>query len=482
MKKFYIFYASSAILLCMIFSALAQDKPISKIEPNAKKRYEIYKNLALAQRKGNVSQEEKNKTADLLGQALEDLAGAEKITEKERLTYLFQAAGTCGLRKDFPLMNKKIEEALKKFEGLDLISKVEAFQDAALLYMSIRDYEVVQALKSRGDAMLETARVRNTYLCHFIPDTPVGVGGWAASDFIKDPKNKDSRFQPYPRSGDMLKDDVAAVRPVAEKDKAALLDRETSFAMAYDVKGWYIYIQSNEPDVEQVMTENGRLGSSLEMFFAPGLEGETYYQWIIGLATGEVNLYHWNTPSRSYRYLENKLGSFQSETAVLKKGWGTEVFIPWECLYDKLPFIEGNGDTWRFSIMRWGPVSLTWGGRVHETGRWGQIHWQAPTQEQRLAIEKNIIKRAWHRYQSTKSSLAEYWQGDRGDMTFYRDVFEPVIKDYDQHGEKMKDVDNWDAKAIDEVFRKNVPDWMEFKYKAEELRTEYLAEKMFADK
>ena len=62
---------------------------------------------------------------------------------------------------------------------------------------------------------------------------------------------------------------------------------------------------------------------------------------------------------------------------------------------------------------------------------------------------------------------------------FYRDFLEPVIKDYEQYGEKIKDVDKWDLKTADEVFRRNVPDWMEFRYKVEELRSDYLNKRFF---
>ena len=92
----------------------------------------------------------------------------------------------------------------------------------------------------------------------------------------------------------MLAADVAAERPMEEKDKAAALGRDTWFVMGYDTEGWHIFVRCDEPDVEQVML-SGQRGSSLEMFFTPGLERVPYYQWIIRLARGEANVYHWNT-------------------------------------------------------------------------------------------------------------------------------------------------------------------------------------------
>ena len=129
--------------------------------------------------------------------------------------------------------------------------------------------------------------------------------------------------------------------------------------------------------------------------------------------------------------------------------------------------------------MRWGPVSLTWGGRVHETGRLGSgSTGSPPTPEQRLAIKKKLVLKAWWKYQAAKSAAAEFWQGSRGDLAFYRDVLEPALKGLDKAGEAIKDADQWDAGKVDELFRKNVPDWMEFRYKVEELRTAYLEKKL----
>lgn len=480
MKKVYNVNIISIVLLCLTLSVTAQEKPAAKVTDAAvKKQYETCRELAAGQWKTGVSQEEKNKTAEQLGKILNGMAESQKIKANERLTLLFQAAGTYGLRNDFKMMNLKMEEALRKADGLDAASTIEAYQNAALLYMYIRAYDVVRILKERGDALLDTSRVRNSFVCRFMPSVPLGASGWAQSDFVRDAKNMESRFRAYPHRGDMLKDDVAAERPADEKGNTALSGRETSFSMVYDTKGWYIYVRSDEPDIDQVMMEDGRRGSSLEMFFAPGRKEVPYYQWIVSLAKNESSLFHWGTPHRFYRYLEKKAGGMQVETVAMSGGWGTLIFIPWECLYDKLPFIEGNDDTWRFSIMRWGPVSITWGGRVHETGRWGMIHWQPPTPEQRLGIEKNLIRRSWWRYQAAKSSLSDYWQSSRGDAGFYRDALEPLIREYDQYGEKIKDVDKWDAKTVNDVFMKMVPEWMEFNYKVEELRTEYLKHKFF---
>ncbi len=283
-------------------------------------------------------------------------------------------------------------------------------------------------LKARADAMVDTSRATNVYTCRVLAEVPKGAGAWAQSDFVKDARNANTRFFAYPGGEeDKLAADAGALRPLAEKGPEAAKGRETALYMAYDTYGWHVFIRSDEPEIEQIMLEDGRRGSTLEMFFAPGLKGQVYYQWLIHLAQAKTDIYHWNTPHRFYRYLENRVGSLQTDTAVLKTGWGTAITIAWEALYDKLPFLEGNEDTWRFSTMRWGPVSMTWGGTVHETGRWGMVKWQPPAPAQLLDIQRHIVRKAWWRYQASKAQLTEFWKGARGDQAFYDGVLAPFF-------------------------------------------------------
>ncbi|NQT18657.1 MAG: hypothetical protein HQ592_03050, partial [Planctomycetes bacterium] len=237
----------------------------------------------------------------------------------------------------------------------------------------------------------------------------------------------------------------------------------------------------DDPDIEQIMREDGRRGSSLEMFFAPGLKGEVYYQWIINLAHAKTDLYHWNTPHRFYRYLEDKVGSFRTETAVLKTGWGTSVFIAWEAIYDKLPFFEGNENVWRFSTMRWGPVNLTWGGAVHEPGRWGLVKWQPPSSAQLLEIQRQIVRKAWWRYRSGKTKLSEFWTSARGDQAFYDEVLTPFFIRQDAFKAQMEQVAQWDAGTVARIFSEQVPRWMELDCLVEEWRAEFLLRRILTE-
>lgn len=431
---------------------------------------------------------QRDAAAALLNKILLRLSEREGIELREQLTLRLQAAGTLGLGGGLAGMETRIEQLLTDSAGLDPVIRVEAVWDAAVFFVHARHDDVARVFHARKEALHEQAATRNVHACGFVPVAPAGAGGWAASDFVQDAANRESRFHPYPRMGEgyALEADMAGDRPLPAGAQAALEGRRTAFFMAYDTKGWHIYVQTDEPEVERVMLEDGRGGSSLEMFFAPGLERETYYQWILNLGTGTVNLYHWISPNREARRLEHEPGGFQVETAVLENGWGTAIFIPWEVLYDKLPFVEGNDTTWRFTICRWGPVRMTWGGRVHETGRWGWIDWQPPSDAQRLAIQRRLIQRAWWRFQTAKNTVSgeletlwDYWQCERrGDPAFYREMLAPFKAQFDDYTEKIKTLEDWDAQTVEAVFAQHVPVWMGVTFEIDALRAAYLTRRL----
>ncbi|MDD3927585.1 MAG: hypothetical protein PHT33_13095 [bacterium] len=346
--------------------------------------------------------------------------------------------------------------------------------------LALKDYTgAVQALEELKRADPLHSSEKKAYQCRFLPQTPVSAEGWTLSDFIRDAQNREARFEPYSKESAYLlaATDVAAERSTQDSAKASS-SKGTAFFMASDPNGWHIYVQSDDPNVRQIAADGGTGAGTLEMYFSPGRGGEAYYQWVIPLATGAVSFYDWNSPYTGYRPLRDRPGAFRTDTVVLDKGWGTAVFIPWECLYDKLPFVEGNDDTWRFSMIRWTPGNnLTWGGRVHETGRWGYIRFQPPAKEQRLDIMRQIIRTAWRRCRTVKAEQAAYWSGACGDMDFYKSCIEPLLNADREYAEKIKTLDAWDENTVIEVYKNRVCDWMEMSYGVAQLRSQYLTQK-----
>jgi len=182
---------------------------------------------------------------------------------------------------------------------------------------------------------------------------------------------------------------------------------------------------------------------------------------------------------RHYRSLE---GFAKVESLPLDNGVGTFVFIPWEALYDWLPV---NGDYWRFSIIRWMSFAkaggVTWGGKVHDTGNFGLIHFQKPTKTQKAAMERRIARTAWFKYLAASKAATTFWTDPKlGDAAFYEEVLKPEIDRLTAAGEALGDPKTWTGETMQKV-GPVLGDWMEFDYNMAELRTAYLVNKRFAE-
>ncbi|MFC1805634.1 hypothetical protein ACFL09_01470 [Planctomycetota bacterium] len=328
---------------------------------------------------------------------------------------------------------------------------------------------VLVALFARADG--GAIQGKKVYECRYMANAPYGVTAWSQSEMVRTGAGKEARFVPYNSAaakGLIL--DATAVRDVNSDPK--LKGRETSFYMVYDSKGWYVYIHCQEPQIQTFVDE--RKDVALEIFFSPGLERVPYYQMIVRQLTDSVKHYDWGMPHRHYRMLKD---SVKTESLPIKTGYATFLFIPWEGLYDRLPL---KGDHWRFSMMRWGP-SMTWGGKVHDTGHFGLVHFQAPTASQRHEIDKRILRTAWFRFRAVARKTAAFWSDEKlGDLDFYRGTLKPVIDQYTALGESLGKPDGWDADTVTRG-RSALADWMEFRYKVAELRTECLMAKRFAE-
>ena len=312
---------------------------------------------------------------------------------------------------------------------------------------------------------------RKVYECRYMENAPYGVTAWSQSEMVKTGSGKESRFVPYnSEAAQKLILDATALREVTSNPE--LKGHETSFYMVYDAKGWYVYIHCEEPKIQTFVDEGKDI--SLELFFAPGLERVPYYQMIVRQLKCQVNHYDWGMPHRHYRSLKD---SARTESLALDTGVATFIFIPWEVLYDRVPLA---GDYWRFSVMRWGGPSVTWGGKVHDTGNFGLVHFQPPNAKQRLDIEKRMLRAGWSKFRATAKETVTYWSDQQvGDLDFFNGTLKPVIDRYTMAGESLGEPDGWDDDAI-EKGQAFLADWMEFKYKVAELRTEYLMDKRFS--
>jgi len=319
---------------------------------------------------------------------------------------------------------------------------------------------------SLGAADVEGKKI---YVCRYLADPPHGVSDWAKSDMVRTGKGRESRLVPYNSAAAQgLWLDATTTRE--HEAKAEAEGRSTSFYMVYDEKGWYTYIQCDEPEIQDYIDRGKDI--SLEIFFCPGLNRVPYYQFIVRQLAKTTNYYDWAMPHRHYRSLK---GRITVESLPLATGVATFVFIPWEVIYNRLPL---NGDHWRFSFMRWGGASMTWGGKVHDTGNFGLIRFEKPSVDVAQAIRKRMARIAWFKFLASARRATTSWSDEKvGDLVFYQGTLKPAIDHYTASGQSMGKPDEWDAAAVGEA-QAVLEDWMEFDYKVSELRSEYLLDQL----
>lgn len=332
-------------------------------------------------------------------------------------------------------------------------------------------------------ANLDEIKGKKVYECPYMENPPYGVTAWSQSAIVKDPKNGESRFVDY--NSDAAKGlilDATTERDVTKDSNAAA--RRTAFYMAYNEKGWSIYIEGEEPLVKDLLDSlvdprsPGRK-EQYEIFFTPGMHEVPYYQLMTKTYADETSFVDWGMPFRHYRSLKPYT---HVESLPLEKGVGTFLFISWESLYEWVPV---NGDYWRFSIVRWMPFGkaggVTWGGQVHDTGNFGLVHFQPATPARKLATEKRLLRAAWFKYLAESRELTAFWSDAKlGDAEYYNQVLKPEVDKETAAGEALGNPDDWTPESVEKGW-KIMGDWMEFQYKAAELRTAYLIGKRFKE-
>ena len=441
---------------------------------------------ALAALEAAANPAERAQAAALLEAALLRLVEVESHTPRERLTLLLQAAGTHGLREDLPAMERGITSAVAKVEVADpmdamienleasdipalpdgkvgaaaaaprigLAEKILAFWDTAVFYVQLRAYGVARVLEAHKQTLHASGTMPlNEARCGFVESAPSGAMAWARSPLARDPARRAGGFYPAPREHAGLDPalwDLIADRSLTAAEKTARADPSTAFCTVYDPAGWHIYIETDPQGgrIDLFFSTSMRQIHPLHLRFSMhhGMEG----------ARGDV---------RGYRI----------ETAKLAEGLGAVIFIPWESLYNRLPFLEGHDGPWGFTIMRRSESgSLTWGGAEREPGRWGRLAWQPPTEAQRRAIQRRLIPRAWEVYQQSMPAVTNFWSDPaRGDPAFHTSVLQPLAARYAAMGARLEAISRWEAAEVESAFRA-VPALMGFERHATALRREAL--------
>lgn len=355
--------------------------------------------------------------------------------------------------------------------SLDPEKELNAYLEAGKVFMLSRAYGLARSFSTKADSLLRE-RPEYVYPIQFMERAPFGVSGWQSSQLVKEASRREARFEKYnQQAADLLINDVNVARTIGESEAEAAAP--LSFFMAADRRGWHIYVEFKDEEVDSVLANLVR-GDSLELFFAPG-KGECYFQWMMSIPSGKTDFVPWMSPHRNYRKMDDY---FTSEVAPIEDGFGVYMMIPWDLVYDKLP---EDGERWPFGIINFGRRGgFTWGGgQVHELNRFGEVEFSGVDQIM-PEIRRMIVMKSFAKFKESSTTAARFWNDEvKGDREFYENVLLPEIEAFNELGKRV--TPEIVAADVDMLFAEAVADWMEFDYLVSELRAGYLEDKLFAN-
>ena len=190
-------------------------------------------------------------------------------------------------------------------------------------------------------------------------------------------------------------------------------------------------------------------------------------------------------------------GYVQNQTEVIANGYLTRIFIPWEVLFNRLPFSDKKDNFWRLSVIRWATGGgQTWGGFVHEANRAGYIRWPDFTQEQKFAIYETVLNKAWQKYQNHlakvnptlvpdmkepylhKSDAPRSYMNIPEDLAFVDAFLKPMIEERNALGKSIASFNGLTPTEKEQLYS-HVGMLMNFNYDVEEAYASYLNGKIF---
>jgi tetratricopeptide (TPR) repeat protein len=348
--------------------------------------------------------------------------------------------------------------------SLDPEKQLAAYYEAGRVFMKMRNYDAARSFAEKADSLFQK-NPDPVYECKFMDKAPFGVLGWANSDLVKDASRREARFEKYnQKAADLLINDVNVTRSIGEA--GAKSESNIGFFMAADLRGWHIYVQCRDDQVESVVA--GLVGGdALEVYFAPG-KGEYYHQICLKVPDGKPEFVPWMSPHRNYRKLD---GYFVSEVAPAGEGFGIYMMIPWEAVYDKLP---REGTLWPFGIVDFGRGGgFTWGGgQVHELNAFGKVRFSGVARFL-PAIHRAIVMKAFANYKKSSAAARRFWNDEvKGDRAFFETVLRPELNKLDEAGKLV--APEMSQQDVERLFVRAVPDWMELEYLISERRAQYL--------
>ena len=422
---------------------------------------------------------------DEAAQLAEKTAADEKISVANKLRFKLTAVALSSSGKPGELKNTaaKLVAAIKPDE-IKSKEKAEAVLNAAKTALMAGKDSAARELYELHESLF-VKETPASYTCEFTDKAPADVTAWLTSPLLKDPKKQAKLNRKYGSNlAFLLETDASTTgRGVSAPGAADNADITTDLYMACDSDGLHFFFMAYDSKVADVKT--GLLGGgAYEGYLAPG-KGQAYYTFLIdlpagGLTDGFSTMY----TNHYFRQALKKDDTVKSMTLPTEKGFGTYLFYSWELFYDKLP---QNGTKWQFENIRWTRSDgYSWAGSesVHNRSSWGDLIFGGLNEKSLREIKRKLIYKAFAKYKMEKSAKTkgsiDLWQDEElGDPQFYKSALAPLVAKLDEFGKKVtKDMSDADVALL---FEQAVPDWMEFRYRAAELRTDYLNNKLFTD-
>lgn len=314
----------------------------------------------------------------------------------------------------------------------------------------------------------------------------------------------DFNFRPYDASeAKMLWTDPNVIRKVASgefKDK----EEPTGVRVLCDENGFTVLIYCAVNDYKGSIAKGGQSAApGVEMFFLPGDSDnekiEHYYQFFPNAEAPYLDgIYPWLKEDRSFRSVEQYL-VIDSQPAA--SGFILRVSVPWEALFDRLPFSDKKDNFWRLSVIRWTAAGgRTWGGKVHAQNSAGLIRWPEFTQEQKTSIMKATLIKGWRNYNNLKnkwgirsdvapvvinferkamSALPHTWANVNQDYEFREKWLEPKFKEMSEMGKMIADFEKLSPEEQVKFYNTASQKLFNFYYDLEDAYADFIKAKLF---
>ena len=204
-------------------------------------------------------------------------------------------------------------------------------------------------------------------------------------------------FRPYGNGAAQLWTDPIVARDAlaGAVDGEASGPKPTALYVACDDESFSFIVLCVEPEIEKTIASGkGAPGPDIEFFFAPGdtdnHDAEPYFQFYYG--EGTFSHYPWQVEDRTWRDIK---GAIDIKERRLPNGYLVKFRIPWEQLFDRLPFSGKKDAIWRLSVIRWSDGGRTWGGVVHQASRAGYIRFPNFSDADKARIMGLLLEKGW---------------------------------------------------------------------------------------